>query len=225
MYRRWPRLADGIAICPIQLPGREDRTAERLPASYAELAADLTEGLLPYLDRPFAFFGHGAGALIGYEATVRLRRHRSPTPSRLCVSAQVAPHHGPHDLLARRRGPSIVAQAEVLVQRVYGSQANALESCLRVLPADIELLHRYRPIEPVDIGCPITAIGWRDDERVDHASMRGWAECGPTNFILLDGGHSTFVDPPGALIDALVEGLAPGAPPFGPRRITSHNDN
>jgi surfactin synthase thioesterase subunit len=217
MYSRWPRLAGGVAICPVQLPGREDRLDEPVPNSYEELADQLADGVLPHLDRPFAFFGHGAGALIGYEATVRLRRRRT-APSRLCVSTQVAPHHGPHVPPAQDYEPDVMIQAERLLELAYRGRPPG--ASWEVLFADVELLRRYRPIAAVDIGCPITAVRWRQEERPDHPSMRGWADCGPTTFVVLDPGPGSVVDPPPALISALVEGLAPGAPAFGRRRTT-----
>jgi surfactin synthase thioesterase subunit len=222
MYRRWPRLADGVGICPVQLPGREDRLDEALPSSYEELADELAEAVLPHLDRPFAFFGHGAGALIGYEATVRLRRHRT-APSRLYVSTQAAPHHGPHVPALRDREPEVVIEAERVMQLAYPGRHGG--ASWEVLFADVELLRRYRPIAAVDIGCPVTAVRWRSEERRDHPSMRGWADCGPTTFVVLDPGQGSIVDPPLALISALVEGLAPGAPAFGRRRSTRPYDD
>ncbi len=218
MYRRWPGAAGDVEICPVQLPARENRSRESLPPTYAEIAKALTDALEPYLDRPFGFFGHGAAALLGYEAAVRLSGPHGPTPCRLCVSAQPAPHHGPHDRLSRLTNRDLIAQMGRLVKRAYGDQSRAaLEACLRTLPADIAVLQRYRPIAPVEIACPITAIGWDRDDQVDAALMRGWSECGPTTFALLEGGHDSVFDPPVALIDLLVAGLEPGAPIYQPR--------
>jgi surfactin synthase thioesterase subunit len=218
MYRRWPDAAGGVEICPVQLPARENRSHEPLPSSYPEIAEALTDALGPYLDRPFGFFGHGPAALLGYEAAVRLSGPHGPTPWRLCVSAQPAPQHGPHDRLSRLTSRALLTQMGRLVRRAYGDQSGtALEACLRTLPADVAVLQRYRPIAPVEVACPITAIGWDRDDQVEPASMRGWSECGPTTFALLEGEHDSVLDPPVALIDLLVAGLAPGAPIYPPR--------
>jgi surfactin synthase thioesterase subunit len=215
MYGRWPQAVDGVDICPIQLPGRENRAGEDLHGSYAELADELADALVPYLDRPYGFFGHGPAALIGYEVTVRLGRPRAPRPRRLCVSAQAAPHHGPHDRLSRMSPAQRRALFGRMTERLHsGPSLPARDACLRILPADLTLLRYYLPIAPVELACPIIAIGWSRDDQVDPASMRGWAECGPTSFVVLDGGHDSVMDPPGALIDLLRRGLAPEATPF-----------
>src|SRR6266545_2952434 len=108
MYRNWPRFLGDIEICRVQPPGRENRTREAAYETYEQLADDLAEVLLPYLDRPFAFFGHCGSALPGYETTVRLLQRGYPMPLRLFVSSQAAPHQGPtgraHGRAGRRHG-------------------------------------------------------------------------------------------------------------------------
>lgn len=66
MFNAWPArfgADDGIEVCAVQLPGRENRMREPHYGTYEELAGHLVEALTPYLDRPFAFFGHCAGSL------------------------------------------------------------------------------------------------------------------------------------------------------------------
>jgi medium-chain acyl-[acyl-carrier-protein] hydrolase len=49
------------------------------------------EALLPYLDKPFAFFGHSMGALVGFELARQLRRQCDLQPVHLFVSGCFAP--------------------------------------------------------------------------------------------------------------------------------------
>ena len=59
IFRTWrERLPSDIEICAIQLPGREKRIREPLIKDLSSLLDKLVPALLPYLDRPFAFFGH-----------------------------------------------------------------------------------------------------------------------------------------------------------------------
>ena len=48
--------------------------------------------LMPFLDKPFAFFGHSMGALIGYELAHYLHRNFYIGPAHLFVAAGRAPH-------------------------------------------------------------------------------------------------------------------------------------
>ncbi|WP_242580806.1 thioesterase domain-containing protein [Streptomyces sp. MST-110588] len=114
MFNAWPRRFGDVEVCSIQLPGRENRMREPHYGSYQRLAQDLVEPLLPYLDRPFAFFGHCAGSLPAFETARLLVRRGLPVPTRLFVSAQVAPHHCPHDRFLTMTDDELRAELEIL---------------------------------------------------------------------------------------------------------------
>src|SRR6266508_329155 len=67
-YYKWsPALPTAVEVCPIQLPGRANRLAERPFTSLPHLVQALAGALRPQLDKPFALFGHSLGALLGFE--------------------------------------------------------------------------------------------------------------------------------------------------------------
>src|SRR5262245_27618913 len=93
VYRAWPeQLPPDVELCAVQMPGREGRYAEPLLTDVHALTPPLCAGIAPYLDRPFAFFGHSLGALVAYETTVRLAREQGLSPAMLFVSGHRAPH-------------------------------------------------------------------------------------------------------------------------------------
>src|SRR5450631_2290799 len=65
-----------IDICPVQLPGRENRLLEKPFSEMDYLIHVLASALHPYLDMPYAFFGHSMGALISFELTRYLRQKK-----------------------------------------------------------------------------------------------------------------------------------------------------
>src|SRR5687767_8117681 len=74
-YRSWPnQLPADVEVCPIQLPGRDERMAENPFSDLPALVEALTEALAPRLAAPYALFGHSMGALIAYELVRGLRR-------------------------------------------------------------------------------------------------------------------------------------------------------
>jgi medium-chain acyl-[acyl-carrier-protein] hydrolase len=92
VYRNWHRsLPKSVEVCPIQLPGREERLSEKLFTHITPLITKLGQVLEPYLDRPFALFGHSMGALISFELTRRLRKLNQPMPAQLFISGRPAP--------------------------------------------------------------------------------------------------------------------------------------
>jgi surfactin synthase thioesterase subunit len=207
MYVGWPRQAGPAEICLLQPPGRENRLREPHYGDYESLADDLIEHLLPYLDRPFAFFGHCSGALPGYAMTLRLMQAGMPTPSTLFVSSQVAPHHGPYSRFLSMTDDELQLELAELVRALGGvPDPGLLALGLAVLRADVEATRSYRPAEPVVVPSRLTAIGWREDREITAEQMTGWSECArPDRFrqVVLPGSHYSFLSAPELLVAEL----------------------
>jgi medium-chain acyl-[acyl-carrier-protein] hydrolase len=172
LYRDWPQhTPDGLAVVPVKLPGREERHREPVPADLDALLDPLLEGLLPYLRRPFGFFGHSMGALVAFEAARRLGLDH------LFVSASRAPHlcdglprlsDLPWHELIHRLGLLGCGVPEVLAdERVV----RLVEPVLR---ADLELCERYRATAGAPLSCPITAFGGTADSETPEHALAAW---------------------------------------------------
>src|SRR5688500_13779794 len=87
IYRTWANgFSSAVEICAIQLRGRGSRIRETPFTRLQPMVEELAHVLIPYLDLPFAFFGHSMGALIGFELARRLRSEPNIIPSYLSVS-------------------------------------------------------------------------------------------------------------------------------------------
>src|SRR5262245_40839232 len=98
IFMHWSRQLDpAIELCPVQLPGRENRMSEGCLNCISEVADVAIEALAPYFDMNVALFGHSLGAVIAYEVAQRLRA-KEVQPQRLIASAHRAPQVPlPHD--------------------------------------------------------------------------------------------------------------------------------
>ncbi|WP_206795364.1 thioesterase II family protein [Amycolatopsis sp. MtRt-6] len=209
MYERWPRRLGDAEICLVQPPGRQNRIREPHYETYERLAAELIEFLVPYLDRPFAFFGHCSGALPGVEVTRQLAAAGLPLPRRLFVSAQVAPHDGPYGGLLEQDRDGLRKTLAELITTMGGTPSDALlDFGLDLLIRDVEANKRYIVPAPPDIPCGITAIGWREDQEIPFSLMGGWHEVtADCRSVLLDGGHFSFLSAPEALLAEIARDL------------------
>ncbi|HET8681027.1 MAG TPA: beta-ketoacyl synthase N-terminal-like domain-containing protein, partial [Micromonosporaceae bacterium] len=92
VFRGWAdALPAEVEVCPVQLPGREQRHKEPPFTQMSALVTTLAQVLGPYLDLPFALFGHSMGALASFELARQLRREGLAGPAHLYVSAMRAP--------------------------------------------------------------------------------------------------------------------------------------
>lgn len=208
-YARWPARIGPAEVCMIQPPGRENRLREAHYGRYPDFAARLAPQLMPYLDRPYAFFGHCSSVLAGFATILELQRLGAPAPARLFVSSQVAPHDGPHGRFLQLTDAELVEELELL-SRSMGSLADRdlIELGLPTLRADVEANKAYRVEQPIALPCPITVIGWRDDLEVAPELMGGWRQYAEqVRYTTIAGSHHSFLTAPLALRAELSDDL------------------
>jgi surfactin synthase thioesterase subunit len=210
MYHRWPRRAGSIDICRIQPPARESRIRQPHYGTYPDLARSILDGLARYLDKPYAFFGHCGGALPGVELARQIAAAGLPPPRRVFVSSQVAPHNGPAGRMLSLGRAELAEELRALVVRFGGTPSQEfIALSLDVLVADLEANRRYQVPGPQPLPCPVTALGWTDDDEIPMSMMGGWSEVTTEcRFVLLDGGHYEFLYAPPALMAEFERGLA-----------------
>src|SRR5580658_10416135 len=87
IFRSWQgSLPAEVELVAVQLPGREYRLAEPLLTDMTQIVAALAEILPPLLDKPFVFFGHSMGALLGFDLTRILRARGLRQPELMIAS-------------------------------------------------------------------------------------------------------------------------------------------
>jgi surfactin synthase thioesterase subunit len=212
-----------VEVCRVQLPGRENRIREEAFADFDAFAAATAEGLIPYLDRPYALFGHCMGALLAHRLALALQDLAVRPPGRLIVSSSLPPHFPPDK---RYRPPSAGAEgiyhpsmtdadlAEEMrrVARAQGQTEilpDLLPLAIRTLRRDLDMCYGYAPAQPAPVRCPVTAIGWSRDSDVAPAQMAAWDRYGQVSHHTLDGDKLSFIRGPQGLMDVLAQdGLA-----------------
>ncbi|WP_258382359.1 thioesterase II family protein [Streptomyces sp. NTH33] len=195
LYRRWAeRLAPRADVLSVRLPGREKRFTEPPYRRLDELTGALADAVEPLLDRPYAWFGHSMGALIGYEMCRRLRERGVRAPELLIASGRRAPH-----LPSRQRAVHAAPQRELVdhLRELNGTPAAVLDSAaalsalLPMVRADFAVseTYRWRAGRPLD--CPVVVFGGRDDPLATPGELAGWQQhtAAGAEVRLFDGGH------------------------------------
>lgn len=211
LFYRWPRLFGTVEVCPVQLPGRETRLRENPYTSHESLAGELAEGLLPFIDRPFAFFGHCASAYIAFETCLRLVEGGGPTPARLFVSSMVPPHEAPDAPVLKLDEDGLVSLVRnMMMSRGVEPIPEMLDMAVEAMRSDLAAYGKYRPQRGRGPGCHMTVFGWSGDTYVPHLTTRGWSEYGQVRNVLLEGDHWSFLDAPEGLRREVIKDLGGG---------------
>src|SRR5262249_41809067 len=67
VFSGWPAaLPPGVDVLPVQLPGRESRRREAVPADFESLIAALDAELAEHVRAPYALYGHSLGGSVAY---------------------------------------------------------------------------------------------------------------------------------------------------------------
>lgn len=214
MFRTWSELLPPeVEVCPVQLPGREGRLQEQPFNRMSALVENAARALLPYLDRPYAFFGHSMGALLSFELARHLRRMCVRSPSHLFVSGCRAPqlprqsasiHDLPEDAfleeLRRLNGtPEEVLQNDELLRLL-----------LPTLRADFAICEHYVYAQEEPLSFPLTAFGGLQDSDVPRGDLVAWHEHTRSTFnVRFFAGNHFFLRPArNSLLQALLQDIS-----------------
>ncbi len=188
------KLSSALSVCPVRLPGRENRLSEAPFREMGALVEALGKTIQPHASKPFAFFGHSMGAGVAFELARWLRRHELPLPVALLVSAARAPQfRTAHAGTAEPTDEEFIAE----IRRREGMPPEVLDDpelmrfLLPPLKADTTLYRNYAYSAEAPLPCPIRAYGGTSDPNVSREHLEPWAEQTSANFALrmFPGGH------------------------------------
>ncbi|HCC57689.1 MAG TPA: hypothetical protein DEQ47_10590 [Solibacterales bacterium] len=188
-YEAWKAALAGVArLQPVVLPGRENRAAEPLLPTIDAIVAALAAVIEPYLETPYALFGHSMGGAIAFELARTLRRAGKPAPSLLFVSSVSAPR------FRRQPLPPEPPQSGLLGQDIAAFRQ-----------------HVYR--EEAPLNTQLIAMGGQDDPHVTREKLEAWRDETNAAFecLLFPGAHMYLRDAPEPVLPEIVLRLRSGA--------------
>jgi len=214
IFRAWgSRLPKQIEVLPIELPGRLSRIREKPISNMNSLVDFLLGQIHPFLDEPFAIFGHSMGALAAFETARALRRRFGCTPRKLFIAAHRAPQIPSHTPpIHKLPDKDFFRQLE----KLGGTPAEILKNeelmklMLPTLRADFECIetYRYQPEPPLE--CPLLVCGGLQDSEVREAELEDWRSQTSSSFSLhmLPGNHFFIQSHREALLETISTDLA-----------------
>lgn len=177
------------------------------------LVEAVATALEPWLEQPFAFYGHSMGALVAYAVANRLRALGRPLPGHLFVSSSRAPHldntdqkiaHLPTEKFIER-----LQDYEGVAPAVLANQ-ELMDICLPILRADFSILgsYHYSPAPPLP--CPITAFCGQADPKISASDMEAWGihTTGGFSCSFFPGGHFFINDCQQAMLAQINRAMA-----------------
>ncbi|MGD0939057.1 MAG: thioesterase domain-containing protein [Terracidiphilus sp.] len=178
-YHSWvAKLPAFVQPCSVLLPGRETRLSEVLFTQFDTLLDAMDRELRPWLDIPFAVFGHSMGALLAFEWVRKLQRDGAAMPAWLFLSGRRAPdtpddNHLLHPLPDSEFVKQLARVYDGIPQEFLENEA-LLEVFLPILRADIAVVESYRFQEGEPLDCPMTVFSGINDTSINWNQLRAW---------------------------------------------------
>lgn len=177
-FGTWSKLLpDWIQVMALTMPGRDSRINEPLITDMSDLLDVLELAIQPYLDIPYAFFGHSMGGLMSYELAMRLRHRNCLRPSRLFLAGRSAPgtkneerilHILPEQEFIKELRELNGIPTELLEHR------QLLELVIPIIRADFQAIETWKDTSQGRADCPVTAFGGIDDKHVTPEKLYLW---------------------------------------------------
>lgn len=179
-YARWaPLFPTDVEVQVVQLPGRQDRREEPAFTELDPLVDALYDAVEAESDgRPFAFFGHSMGALLGYRLTVAMQTEGGPGPVLLAASGWAGAAHRtspvPIQELSDDALISLVSEFGALPAEVVEHE-EMRELVLPALRADFTVANGYQD-DGARVSCPVVAYAGQSDPMLEDGVMATWSE-------------------------------------------------
>ncbi len=192
-YNTWmKRMQNMICVCPIQLPGREERIMEQLYKDMNKMLDDLEQAVLNVVKGSYALWGHSMGGKIAYELEKRME-NRGYTAKYLFVSGSRVPHipePNPIYYLSDEAFKEKLGRFEGTPKEILENK-ELLDFFLPMLRADFTMDETYYTKEIQKLNCSIYGFGGIDDKEADEKAIKKWQEYTNQNFLykIFQGNH------------------------------------
>lgn len=212
-FRTWSgNLPSWIEVWPIQLPGRENRLTEPPFTRIMPLVQSLAQTLWPYMNSPFALFGHSLGALVSFELARHLRTLYGISPVHLFVSGRSAPQ------IKNNKAPiHLLPESEFLeeLRRFNGTPETVLQNpelmqlLIPALRSDFAVFETYLYAHEEPLKCPISVFGGTQDNDVGYEGLKAWRDqtCRGFSLRMFPGDHFFIHSCQRELLQAIHEDL------------------
>lgn len=213
-FQSWEKnLPSQIQVCIVQLPGQQNRGIEKPINDLQRLADTIAEVSVPLLTLPFAFFGHGFGAVLGYEVAALLGKQANKTPQHFFVSGWRAPG------LLNPQTPLNKITDDLFIDELQGHcdaesqpllhEKDLLSRMMPELKASVKMTEDYGREHQTRLDCPITAFGGWHDALVRTDEIRAWRAHTSSAFKMhmFQGGHFFLENAREQLLGIIAEDL------------------
>ena len=190
-YQDWDKDLDKhISLVTVHLKGRLERMGEDAINDMNLLVDELYLSIKPFLNEPFAFFGHSLGGLVAF-ALLKKVEENGYIAKKLILSASKAPHIYALDKLDDYSDAALIAKLKAhnnTPDYVFESK-ELMELILPTIRADYQLLDSYDNTKEKKLNSKVIVFNCEED--IDKETSLQWSEYTdkPCGYLVFEDGH------------------------------------
>lgn len=193
IYNKWVGFFIKEAkVCPIQLPGREERILDAPYEKMEHLLVDLEDDIKLFNKNKIILFGHSMGGKLAYETGKRLEK-QGLVIEHLIVSGSCVPHIPEKNPIHKLKDDDFLNEVKKFngIPKEILKDNDILNFFLPILRSDFKLDETYYSKEVTALSCPITALGGLEDIEASLDEILKWKEYTKSvfNYEIFKGGH------------------------------------
>lgn len=181
-FAPWKKiLADDIGISPVLFPMREVRRSERMPERLHRLLEQFVAENEELFTRPFALFGHCAGAVAALETAKLVRERYQQSPVCFIAGSCEAPVYaveGIKEIAMIDDQDKMINRLleQHLIEEEMASDATFIQYYFPLYRADARLYLDYSYDSDFKLDCPVMAVYGSGDITVSLERLMQWQD-------------------------------------------------
>lgn len=192
-YNRWMKeMQDTITVCPIQLPGREERIMEKPYSDMKIMLEDLVPEIEHIVDGNYALWGHSMGGKIAYEIEKCMEKDGYRAQCLFISGTRIPsiPEPNPIFQLPDEIFKKELGRFEGTPKEILDNQ-ELLDFFLPMLRADFTMDETYYDDRVTVLHTPIFTFAGDKDQEADERAIREWEKytCSVFDYNIYEGGH------------------------------------
>ncbi|MDJ0843722.1 beta-ketoacyl synthase N-terminal-like domain-containing protein [Crocosphaera sp.] len=191
LFQPWQtELLPKVEVFPLQIPRGLNNLNQAQKNQFSTIIEQVTRVITPYLDKPFAIYGHSMGAIMAFELAHQIRQQQEKNLCHLFVSGGLAPQHFQRVLEEKNWSLEEILNLSEIPQEAR-DDSSIMEEINANFQADLQLLKSYVYTESPPLNCPISAFSGQADPLIKKEDLLSWAEQTRIGFrlMMLPGNH------------------------------------
>lgn len=195
VFKKWQQLAPKyLDICPVQLPGRENRYHEDFITDITDFIQSFISQQSDIFTSDYALFGHSLGGLVSYCLTQEIQKNTDiPLPKQLFISASLPPKH-----LVNRKLHKLPRDEFIKMISSYGGLPTAIlqntdlmNILVQRLRSDFCLYESFDNKNASLVNSPIHVFSGSKDTIAPHKELHDWRAYtnNAFDYTCIDGDH------------------------------------